>query len=39
MSICSNHKLLTGYNDVRSNEELLKNWDYERNEVSRKTFV
>lgn len=34
--ICSNHKLLTGYNDVRSNEELLKNWDYERNEVSPK---
>ena len=34
--ICSNHKLLAGYNDVRSNEELLKNWDYERNEVSPK---
>ena len=30
--ICSNHQLLTGYNDVASDIELLKNWDYEKNE-------
>lgn len=31
--ICSNHQLLTGYNDVASDMELLKNWDYEKNKI------
>ena len=29
--ICGNRQVLSGYNDIASNTELLKNWDYEKN--------
>ena len=32
--ICANRKILTGYNDFATkNPELLKEWDYEKNEI------
>lgn len=38
--ICSNHKVLTGFNDFASCEsELLHFWDYERNIISPKEIL
>lgn len=35
--ICSNRQVLTGYNDIASDPKLLKDWDYEKNEISPKS--
>lgn len=32
--ICSNRQVLVGYNDITTDIELLKDWDYEKNEMS-----
>lgn len=38
--ICSNHRVLEGYNDLATtNPELLKEWDYKKNEPIKPTEV
>lgn len=34
--VCGNRQVLSGYNDIASKPELLRNWDYEKNIISPK---